>query len=161
MPQPEVYVAHLGDAARVEGVRLTSELRAAGVPALLSFGERSLRAQLRSADSAGASYAATIGEDEVANGTVVLRDLRGKSQESLPRGDILGRLAELAGDRGTQAQGLRTLTSYFEAAMRRARYEVIEDDGSYYGNIPGLQGVWANADTLEACRTELREVVED
>lgn len=53
------------------------------------------------------------------------------------------------------------LTKYIEAAMRKARYEVLPDDGTYYGNIPGLDGVWANAPTLEACRDELAEVLED
>jgi predicted RNase H-like HicB family nuclease len=53
------------------------------------------------------------------------------------------------------------LTDYIQAAMRRAKYEILPDDNSYYGEIPGFQGVWANADTLEACRTELQEVLED
>ncbi len=53
------------------------------------------------------------------------------------------------------------LTQYLRAALRRARYEILEDDGSYYGEIPGFQGVFANADTLEECREELEEVVEE
>jgi len=53
------------------------------------------------------------------------------------------------------------LTKYIRAAMRHARYEILPDDGSFYGEIPGFQGVWANAPTLEACREELREVLED
>ena len=53
------------------------------------------------------------------------------------------------------------LTQYLQAAMRRARYEILPDDKSYYGEIPGLQGVFANADTLETCRTELEEVLEE
>lgn len=52
------------------------------------------------------------------------------------------------------------LTAYIEAAMRRARYEILPDDGSYYGEIPELRGVAANADTLEGCREELRSVLE-
>jgi predicted RNase H-like HicB family nuclease len=52
------------------------------------------------------------------------------------------------------------LTEYVQAAMRRARYEIIEDDGSYYGEIPGFDGVWSTADTLEGCREELSEVLE-
>ena len=39
--------------------------------------------------------------------------------------------------------------------------EELDDDGSYFGEIPGLQGVWANNDTLDECREELREVLED
>ncbi len=53
------------------------------------------------------------------------------------------------------------LTDYINAALRHARYEILSDDGSYYGEIPELPGVWANADTLEACREELRETLEN
>lgn len=52
------------------------------------------------------------------------------------------------------------LKKYIRAAMRRARYEILPDDGSFYGEIPGFQGVYANADTLEECREELEEVLE-
>jgi len=52
------------------------------------------------------------------------------------------------------------LTAYITAAMSRARYKLL-DDGTYFGEIPGLQGVWANAKALEACRAELQEVLED
>ena len=41
------------------------------------------------------------------------------------------------------------LTDYIDAVMRRAEYEIPEDDGSYYGEILGLQGVFANEETLE------------
>ncbi len=53
------------------------------------------------------------------------------------------------------------LTSYIQAAMHRATYEILSEDGSYYGEIPRFQGVWANAPTLEACREELQSVLED
>jgi predicted RNase H-like HicB family nuclease len=53
------------------------------------------------------------------------------------------------------------LTEYINTAMRHARYDILPEGGGYYGEIPGLPGVWANADTLEACREELREVLED
>ena len=53
------------------------------------------------------------------------------------------------------------LTEYIAAAMRHARYEILPEDAGYYGEIPELPGVWANANTLEACREELREVLED
>ena len=44
--------------------------------------------------------------------------------------------------------------------MRQARYEMVEDDGSFYGHIPAIPGVWANAKTPEACREELESVLE-
>ena len=53
------------------------------------------------------------------------------------------------------------LTAFIRAAMRRAHYELLSGDEEYYGEIPGLEGVWANAETLEACREELQSVLEE
>lgn len=53
------------------------------------------------------------------------------------------------------------LTEYLEAAMRRANYEILPDDNTFYGEIPGFDGVYANSDNLETCRSELREVLEE
>jgi predicted RNase H-like HicB family nuclease len=44
---------------------------------------------------------------------------------------------------------------YIAAAVARAQYEKLPDDGTIYGEIPGFQGVWANAETREACEAEL------
>ena len=51
------------------------------------------------------------------------------------------------------------LTQFIQAAMRRATYELLQDR-SFYGEIAGLAGVYANAPTLEACRELLQEVLE-
>jgi len=53
------------------------------------------------------------------------------------------------------------LSEYLAAALGKARYEILPDDGSYYGEIPSFDGVYANATTLELCREELREVLEE
>ena len=53
------------------------------------------------------------------------------------------------------------LTDYVEAAMSRAKYKILAEDEGFFGEIPGFRGVWANARMLEACRNELREVLED
>ena len=53
------------------------------------------------------------------------------------------------------------LTKYLEAAMRHAHYEILKDDGTYYGEISQCRGVYANAPTLEECRSELAETLED
>jgi predicted RNase H-like HicB family nuclease len=53
------------------------------------------------------------------------------------------------------------LTRYIRAAMHRARYEILPDDGTFYGEIPGFNGVYANTTTLESCREELEEVLEE
>jgi predicted RNase H-like HicB family nuclease len=53
------------------------------------------------------------------------------------------------------------LTDYINAAMRQAKYEILPDDQSYYGEIPGFDGVFASASSLEECRAELMSTLED
>ncbi len=53
------------------------------------------------------------------------------------------------------------LLDYIQAALRHATYEILPDDGSYYGAIPVCPGVYANAQRLEDCREELQEVLEE
>jgi predicted RNase H-like HicB family nuclease len=53
------------------------------------------------------------------------------------------------------------LLDYINAAMRQAKYEILSDDGTFYGEIPTFKGIYANADSLEACRQELAEVLEE
>lgn len=53
------------------------------------------------------------------------------------------------------------LTQYLSAAMAKTHYELLSDGEGFYGEIPGCQGVYAQADTLEACRTELASTLED
>ena len=53
------------------------------------------------------------------------------------------------------------LTEYMQAALRQASYEILLDDGSFYGEIPVCNGVYANAATLEDCRAQLAEVLEE
>ena len=53
------------------------------------------------------------------------------------------------------------LTHYVQAAMRQAKYEIIEDEHPFYGEILICPGVWASAITLEECREELQSALED
>ncbi len=53
------------------------------------------------------------------------------------------------------------LLNYLQTAMRHAHYEILADDSSFYGEIPDCNGVYANAPTLEACRDEWAEVLEE
>lgn len=53
------------------------------------------------------------------------------------------------------------LPEYLAGAMRRATYELLPDDGVYFGSIPGFEGAWAAAETLDATRDELAEVLEE
>ena len=52
------------------------------------------------------------------------------------------------------------LTEYIEEALKTAKYEIINDEEPYYGEVPELKGVWATGKTLEECRKNLKEVIE-
>lgn len=53
------------------------------------------------------------------------------------------------------------LANYLDNAMELAVYEIIETERTYWGEVPGLQGVWARHSTLSGCRRELREALSD
>ncbi len=52
------------------------------------------------------------------------------------------------------------LTAFTEAAMRDAKYKILEDN-TIWGEIPSCPGVWASEETLEKCREVLQEVLEE
>ena len=52
------------------------------------------------------------------------------------------------------------LSRYIQEAMKSARYKTLED-GTYFGQIGGIAGVWANERTLDRCREVLQEVLEE
>lgn len=53
------------------------------------------------------------------------------------------------------------ILDYISKALKHAKYEMLSDDGTYYGEIPECNGVYANAQTLEECRDLLSEVLEE
>jgi predicted RNase H-like HicB family nuclease len=52
------------------------------------------------------------------------------------------------------------IVEYIQVAMSKAKYEIIQDDEPYYGEIPGLKGVWATGKTLEECRQNLVDTLD-
>jgi len=87
-----VFLAYMGQRAKEEALKLGAALRGAGIAALSSLEDRSLKAQLRQADTLGAAYALILGEEEVANGTVVLRDMTKGEQRTVSMGEVVGML---------------------------------------------------------------------
>jgi predicted RNase H-like HicB family nuclease len=53
------------------------------------------------------------------------------------------------------------LIEYIHKALEKAQYEILEDDEPYYGEVPELEGVWATGNTLEECRKNLEEVIDE
>jgi histidyl-tRNA synthetase len=87
LPRPRVYIAALGEEALQQAIGLAAGLRRGGTGTLVGGG-RSLKAQMRQANSLGASHVLLIGEDELKAGTVTLRDMSGGSQRTVPAGEI-------------------------------------------------------------------------
>ncbi len=89
---PGVYVAHIGDAARRTALSVSKRLRDSHVGVITSTGGKSLKSQLRHANSLGVRYAVILGDNEVQRHEVVLRDMAANVQETLPQGTLLSRL---------------------------------------------------------------------
>lgn len=87
---PSVYVAAFGSAGGSAGVLLLEQLRRAGVTAQTDYRSTTLKAHLRQADRAGSRFAVLLGDDEVMNGSAVVRDMETKAQETVPLSDLPG-----------------------------------------------------------------------
>jgi len=92
---PPVFIAYLGNEAKLEAAKLASTLRRREVPAVLATGDRSLKAQLRQANGLGAGYTAIIGENEVKVGKVTLRNMGTGEQETLAPEALIQLLKEI------------------------------------------------------------------
>ena len=95
LPGPRVLVAYAGKEYQRAAWQLLYELRRGGVPALGASAPKSLRAQLRQADALGLPWALILGEEEVRQGVVLLRDMASGKQQSVPRSQIVDRLRGL------------------------------------------------------------------
>src|SRR5205807_9611150 len=78
------FVVYFGKTMELKeaAVRLVAELRHAGIKTEMSYGDRSPKAQMKQANSSGASYALLIGENELANNTVSVKDLQAEGVET-------------------------------------------------------------------------------
>ncbi len=96
----------LAGPARPLSLKLAEELRLAGLPAQCTYGDRSLKAQLKSADRLGAQYAIILGEDELAHGQATVRCLGRSEQVQVPLARLVDWLKEQAavpaGERAVQ-----------------------------------------------------------
>jgi histidyl-tRNA synthetase len=84
-----VFVVAIGEEARREGRALVRELRSVGYRAEAALEDRPLKAQLKMADRAGASHAVIIGEQEMRDGVVTVRDMEKGTQEEMKRKDLV------------------------------------------------------------------------
>jgi len=83
LPGPQVALATIGQEAKVRALQLLSDLREAGIRAVIGFGDRSLRAQLRSANRSQVAYAVILGEEEMAAGKARIQDMQSDAPPEL------------------------------------------------------------------------------
>jgi histidyl-tRNA synthetase len=88
LPKPKLFVACLGEEAKLEAIRLVSNLRQQGIAAIMATGDRSLKAQLRQANGFAIDHVAIIGEDEVKNHTATLRNMVTGEQQTMAKDNL-------------------------------------------------------------------------
>ena len=91
---PVLYVAPMGDAAQREALRITEELRSAGVYAECDVAGRGLKAQMKYADKIGAKYTLILGDDELSSGKAQLRSMADSTQTEIALADVVSRFAK-------------------------------------------------------------------
>ena len=84
----DAYVVALGEAAQAEGFKLLNSLRQQGLSAAMDFAGRSMKAQMKQANKLGAKYSVILGEDEIAEGVVMLRSMEDSSQAKVPMNQV-------------------------------------------------------------------------
>jgi histidyl-tRNA synthetase len=88
----EVYVVPLGEAARDRAAVLAGRLRADGVAVDMAYGGRGLKGAMKHADKSGARWALIVGEKELADGLVQLKDLATGAQQAVPVDEVVGQI---------------------------------------------------------------------
>jgi histidyl-tRNA synthetase len=91
-PDPTVFIAFLGDMAKDSAIKLTGDLRKQGISAIQAPGQKSLKAQLRQANTLGVRYTLILGEDEVKAGKVQLRNMTTSEQMNLSLDQLISTL---------------------------------------------------------------------
>lgn len=93
----DVYMVTAGEGTMMAGLKLAESLREQipGLRVMSHFGGGNFKKQFKRADKVGAAVALVLGENEVADGTVVLKDLIGGSQDTLDQRDVIVKLSEL------------------------------------------------------------------
>jgi histidyl-tRNA synthetase len=81
--KPWVYLALLGEMARREGFILQHSLRQQGITVQMNYADQGLKKQLKQADKLGAPLVLIMGEDEINNNKVIIRDMRQGTQEEV------------------------------------------------------------------------------
>jgi histidyl-tRNA synthetase len=102
-PAVEVFVAPLGGSAGPYALALGKDLRKAGVTCEVDARGASLKALLRRASGMGARLAVIVGDDEIAQGAVQVKDMGAQQQEKVARDRVVSHVTDKLGLRGASS----------------------------------------------------------
>lgn len=87
--KPKIFLVHMGDLAKVKAIGLIEELRKANIDVHESLGKESLKAQLKNADKLGSELSLILGQQEVFEQSIIIRDMKSGAQETVPMKKIV------------------------------------------------------------------------
>lgn len=89
---PRVFLVHLGALAKLRAMKLIEELRNSGIFTREALGRSSIKSQMALADKINVEYSLILGHQEVAEDTIIIRDMNSGSQEVIPMGKVIKEL---------------------------------------------------------------------
>ena len=101
---PCVYIATVGEKPKQTAFKILYSLRQQGIFAEINYQDKSLKGQMRLADKLGFKYVAILGEEELGQQTIVLRDMQGQSQKLIKISNLVKELGKSEGQRFKDAK---------------------------------------------------------
>ena len=89
LPKPQIFLAQLGNMAKKKGLRLLNDLQNSGIITAAALDRDSLKAQLKIADRQGVPFTLIIGQKEVLEQSVIIREMQGGTQEIVPQRKLI------------------------------------------------------------------------
>ncbi len=89
----DAFVVALGEAAQLEGFKLLNKLRNAGISALMDFAGRSMKAQMKQANKKNARFVLILGDDEVRDSVVTLKDMSNSEQRKIAIDEVINTIS--------------------------------------------------------------------
>ena len=91
----DIFIVPIGDKAHSLAVSLLQQIRAADLRADMAYGDRGLKGAMKAADKSGARFAVVIGDEEVSNSQVQIKNLGDSTQAQVPIGDMVAHLLQV------------------------------------------------------------------
>lgn len=94
---PQIFLAQLGDEAKKKCLALREQLHEAGIKTFEHFGKDNLKDQLEQAMALGVKYTCVLGQKEILDKTILIRDMDGGIQEEIPQDKLVPELKKRLG----------------------------------------------------------------